>query len=247
MSIQRRKAMGLIGATATGLWTGPGGGSQAADGKPHPAARAGQQEFFAPVEGMHLYLCGFHTGKANPEFQIEVQHYCHVGQDLHQCVIFDRTEKQAKLLGVEYIITDQLYSRLPDDEQKYWHPHTYEVLSGQLAAPGIPVEDEQKLMKQLIRTWGKTWHTWPDPSTKLPVGDPLLMWAVTGDGQLEPGRIRQRDDRLNVSTARSREQRTAAFNLPVPQVPQPESVDFIGRQWTAEGPDTPQELRQRSR
>jgi len=28
---------------------------------------------------------------------------------------------------------------LPDDEKRYWHSHVYEVLSGQLVAPGVPL------------------------------------------------------------------------------------------------------------
>jgi hypothetical protein len=32
---------------------------------------------------------------------------------------------------------------------------------------------------------GKAWHTWPGPSTAVPVGEPLLPWSLTGDGQAD--------------------------------------------------------------
>lgn len=30
--------------------------------------------------------------------------------------------------GVEYIISDTIFEKLPPEEQKLWHSHTYEVL-----------------------------------------------------------------------------------------------------------------------
>ena len=106
-------------------------------------------------------------------------------EEMHQCLLYDSYEKNARLIGVEYIVSDRIYRELPDAEKKYWHPHTYEVLAGGLIAPSMKPDDEQAFMKACLTTWGKTWHTWPDPSTPVPMGEPLLMWAVTGDGQLD--------------------------------------------------------------
>lgn len=80
---------------------------------------------------------------------------------MHPCLLFDATEPGAKLLGVEYIIPDELLRSLPDTEKKYWHPHTDEVMAGGLIAPGMSAEDEMKFMKAILPTRGKTWHTWP--------------------------------------------------------------------------------------
>ena len=112
---------------------------------------------------------------------------------VHQCVIFDKSGPGARILGVEYIITDELYKALPAGEKKYYHPHSYEITSGLLIAPGLGAEDEKKLMAGVLTTWGKTWHTWPDPMTAVPMGEPLLMWAVTGDGQVDETVVADRD------------------------------------------------------
>src|SRR4029078_8567178 len=101
--------------------------------------------------------------------------------------------KGARILGVEYIISDRLYRTLPAGEKKYYHPHAYEVTSGLLLAPGLAAEAEEKLMAGLVTTWGKTWHTWPDPKTALPMGDPLLMWSITKDGEMDPTLLAERD------------------------------------------------------
>jgi hypothetical protein len=156
-------------------------------------------------------------------------------------VIYDRYGANAKLLGVEYIITDELYRTLPDSEKKYYHPHAYEVLAGQLIAPAFTQDEEDKLMKFLVTTWGKTWHTWPDPSTPVPLGEPLLMWSITGDGQLDPTLLPSRDNKFNVSSNAIREHRER-YGFAVPNIPAPTSIDAIGRQWTTNGPDQPTRL-----
>ena len=158
---------------------------------------------------------------------------------MFQCILFDSSEKNAKLLGVEYIISDEQYRKLADAEKKYWHPHTYEVLAGGLIAPGMPAEKEREFMKAIMTTWGKTWHTWPDPQTDLPTGEPLLVWALTGDGQADEKVIAARDEQFKVSTPKIREQRIKDIGYKVPQVPLPKSIDDIGRQWTEKGEDKP--------
>jgi hypothetical protein len=158
---------------------------------------------------------------------------------MHQCLLYDSVGQHARLLGVEYIISDDLYRTLPDVEKKYWHPHTYEVLGGGLIAPAMTPDDELAFMKGLLLTWGKTWHTWPDPTTPVPMGEPMLMWSLTGDGQDDPNVIAARDQEFRVKTAEIRAKRIQAIGYEVPAVPPPKDMDVIGRQWTASGDDKP--------
>jgi hypothetical protein len=143
------------------------------------------------------------------------------------------------LLGIEYIVSDKLFRSLPDEEKKYWHPHTYEVLGGALVAPVMSDQAEMDFMTYLLTTWGKTWHTWPDPTTPVPLGEPLLMWSLTGDGQADLELVAERDKQFGVSMAKVQAERVEAIGYEVPQVPPPKSVATIGRQWTATGEDRP--------
>jgi Protein of unknown function (DUF1264) len=111
------------------------------------------------------------------------------------------------------------------------------VLGGGLVAPAMDEQAELDFMKYLLTTWGKTWHTWPDPAAPLPLGEPLLMWALTGDGQADQEMVAERDKRFGVSTAEVQAERVKAIGYEVPQVPPPRSVATIGRQWTASGED----------
>lgn len=197
-----------------------------------------QQGTSNPLSEMHLYLCAFHLAKKDPKLVFEAHHYCMpIADDVHQCVIFDGSGKRARILGVEYIVSDKLYRALPEAEKKYWHPHTYEITSGLLIAPGMAAADETKLMEGLIHTWGKTWHTWPDPKTPLPLGEPLLMWSAMKDGHISDETLADRDKKFKVSTADIRRRRRHIG--PVPQVDFPKSLDDLGRQWTNNGADVP--------
>ena len=207
------------------------------------AASGGADTFRAPIRNHDRFFCGFHVAKKNPKFQVTTMHFCGMrgegDYEMHQCLLYDSVSPGAKLLGVEYIVSDKLFRSFPDEEKKYWHPHTYEVLGGGLVAPAMGDEAEMDFMKYLLTTWGKTWQTWPDPTTPVPLGEPLLMWAVTGDGQEDAAMVAARDEQFGVSTAQVRAERVGAIGYEVPQVPPPESVATIGRQWTASGEDWP--------
>lgn len=177
----------------------------------------------APLNGFNIYLVGFHPMKAKPDIQLEAHHYCRqVNEDFAQCVLFDGNTAAANMNGVEYIISEKLFASLPEDERKYWHPHNGEILSGQLVAPGIPKAAERSLMKAKMNSYGKTWHVWNtghegQPADALPMGDPLLAWSFSRDGEVMPGLVGKRDRKIGIDTAATRRQRTQLQALARPQ------------------------------
>jgi hypothetical protein len=61
-----------------------------------------------------------------------------MNEDFAQCVLFDGNTSDARMNGIEYIISARVFNNLTAAERKYWHPHDYEILSGELIAPGLP-------------------------------------------------------------------------------------------------------------
>lgn len=155
-----------------------------------------------PVEALNAYLDGFHFYNGRPDVQMEAHHYCAIlNEEVIQCAIYDGNVADAKLMGVEYIISAALFAGLPEAEKALWHSHVHEVRSGQLVAPGIPEVAEHALMEKLVGTYGKTWHTWhTDQDKRLPLGVPQLMMGFTADGQADPAMVRARDERLGVDS-----------------------------------------------
>lgn len=171
----------------------------------------------APLGELNAYLDGFHFYNGNMQAQMEAHHYCgHLNEDVIQCVIFDGNGDDAKLMGVEYIVTARLFATLPPEEKHLWHSHVHEVRSGTLVAPGIPEVVERELMTKIAGTYGKTWHTWhTDQQNNLPLGTPMLMMGFTADGQASEQMIQDRDRRLGVSSGELRERRA---DIPYPPI-----------------------------
>lgn len=156
----------------------------------------------APVRAISTYLDAFHFYNGEIDEQIEAHHYVTIlDDDRMQALIYDGNGENAKLIGIEYIISARLFEQLPPEEKKLWHSHRYEVKSGIAIAPGLPAPAERALMETLVSTYGKTWHTWhahrhPD----APIGIPTLMMAFTADGQIDSALLDARDRRFGVDS-----------------------------------------------
>lgn len=166
-----------------------------------------------PVDQISNYLVGFHPSKADPQMQMESHHYCdQVNEDFAQCVLYDGNTAEARLHGIEYIVSAKLYASLPADEKPYWHPHNFEILSGQLRMPGLPDVAEDAALQEKINSYGKTWHMWKtgvhgEAGDSLPLGPPHLAWSFNRDGEAKPGLVEARDERMNFDTAAARRAR----------------------------------------
>jgi len=169
-----------------------------------------------PVKQLQAHVCGFHFYNGAMGRQVEAHHYCsHLGDEVLQCVIYDGTGKGARLIGVEYIISERLFKTLNEEERKLWHSHSYEVKGGLLTAPLLPPSAEKGLMKTLVSTYGKTFHTWQvDRGDALPLGVPQLMMGFTAPGQIRPELLQKRDAKYGVSTEEIIRDRA---DIPTPQ------------------------------
>ena len=171
----------------------------------------------SPLKAFNAYLDGFHFYNGNINAQMEAHHYVsQLNEDIHQAIIFDGNERDAKIMGVEYIISEKLFKTLDEEEKKLWHSHHYEVKSGTLIAPGIPEGAEHELMEKLVSTYGKTIHTWhTDQQRTLPIGSPMIMMGFTKDGQIHQNLVAERDKRFNIKTEQRRKNRE---DIAVPEV-----------------------------
>lgn len=193
----------------------------------------------APLKGFDVYVVGFHPAKDDPQMQMEAHHYCRVvNDDFIQCVLFDGNTKDANLIGVEYMVSESLYTALPPQERTYWHPHNFEILSGQLIAPGLPDVAEKAFLKRLLNSYGKTWHTWHTgrhdgaSGHPLPMGDPMLMWSFNRDGECDPSLEQDREAALGLDTAKTRKERQSFVSEAHPQ----EGVNALRDHFTGTSP-----------
>ena len=149
-------------------------------------SRSAQQgQTTSPVGRLGIHLVGVHVIKEALDRQYVAHHYCEeLSADLIQCAVFDSDKPGARLMDVEYVVSDAVYRSFPPEEQQYWHPHDYEVDSGLLQAPELPPEQAKALLAKIRGTHGKTWHSWAAGKDLYPLGKPELAWSITGPGQL---------------------------------------------------------------
>ncbi|MFN2507763.1 MAG: OBAP family protein [Chthoniobacterales bacterium] len=193
-----RLLIAFVFLTATGFAQSP-----AAEEKATAPQSVERDADLAPLSAIHAHVCGIHFYSGDMKRQLIAHHYCaHLSDEVLQCVLYDSEKKNARLIGVEYIVSAKIFESLPAEEKKLWHSHSYEVKSGVLTAPGASETAEKDLMKVLIGTYGKTWHMWQvDRGDKLPLGIPQLMMAFTKDGQLDPKIAAERDKLYPISVA----------------------------------------------
>ena len=162
---------------------------------------------------LHLQLDGEWVMDAN-----EVMH-----ADVRQCLLYDSDKPNARLLGVEYMITPRLFETLPPEERRLWHTHEYEVKSGLLIMPspaGVPntvwEAAETAEMGDVIPLYGKVYHFWQvDRGDPVPMGPPQLMGSFLSEekvklangGQGLEELVRERDEKFGVDTKVKAEKR----------------------------------------
>jgi len=184
---------------------------------------ASMTQNFGPVKNICAHFNAFHAYAEDPRRYIETNHYCsHVNNDVRQCQLYDSTGPGARLIGIEYMISPELYESLPSDERRLWHSHVYEVKSGMLIMPNPTVPQvawqlgEKREMEQVITLYGKVYHLWQtDKGHKLPLGEPKLMTSFTADGQLDFAEVEKRDQKFSTDY---RKNKLARSNIPSPKI-----------------------------
>ncbi|KAJ7957291.1 Oil body-associated protein like [Quillaja saponaria] len=164
---------------------------------------------FGPINKIHQHLCAFHFYSHDMTRQVEAHHFCgHQNEEMRQCLIYDGPEADARLIGLEYIVSENLFLTLPDEEKCLWHSHEYEVKSGVLFMPGIPGPIQRQDLDKVCKTYGKVFHFWQiDKGDTLPLGLPQLMMALTRDGQIYDNLAHDAEKRLGISFDKERENR----------------------------------------
>lgn len=152
------------------------------------------------------HLDAFHVDAKDKSRFLETHHYCaQLTEDFRQCLLYDSDAEGARLIGVEYMISERIYKDLDPKEKRYWHSHVFEVKSGMLVMPKpllIPEamwdQAELKEMEQTIRLYGKIFHLWQvDLGHKIPIGPPHLMTSFTAKDQFDFDKyVGERDERL---------------------------------------------------
>lgn len=154
-------------------------GAAHADG--HAAPQAGVKAPVAEVLHCPLAFEGVHLLKELPEVSQIAYHYCKpVNDDVSQCLLYDGTGPDARLIGVEYLVSGTTYEKMPPEEKVYWHDHKYEVDAGHLKSLTQTGDEEKATLAKVRTLYGKIFHTWSS-GKDYPRGPARLFWSITGE------------------------------------------------------------------
>jgi hypothetical protein len=187
--------------------TGAAVGLMSRGSHPDGHCGAGSNQNFGAVNQICAHLCALHSYAHDPSKQVIAHHYCtKISPDMHQCVLYDSPNKGAKLIGVEYLISEKLFQSLDADEKKLWHSHKFEFSSGMLAMPGMEEIAERPVVLEIADMYGKIIQTW-NPEQSLPLGAPQLMVSCTNEEMVDKELWAKKDKDTNTNSAERREAR----------------------------------------
>jgi hypothetical protein len=95
-------------------------------------------------------------------------------------LLYDGPGPDARLIGVEYLVSDEVYRKMPAEEQLYWHNHTYEVDVGLVSRPTQSPSLASATRTEGRTLWGKVYYTWASGS-EYPRGPSRFSWSDTGE------------------------------------------------------------------
>ncbi|KAK9068827.1 hypothetical protein SSX86_012943 [Deinandra increscens subsp. villosa] len=182
---------------------------------------------FKPINQMSQHACTFALYSQDMSRQIETHHFItRLNQDFLQAAVYDSDDSDARLIGIEYIVSDATFEKLPPDEQKLWHSHAYEIKSGLWIHPRMPEMIVTPELKNLAKTYGKFWCTWQtDRGDKLPLGPPSLMMSpqAEGEGVVNHELVTKRDEKYKMSKEDLVKSRI--------EIPEPEWINPMADYW----------------
>ena len=166
-------------------------------------AASGLLQSFRPISAVREHLTDILHYRRDTARQIAVHEFVtHLSEDFGQVLLFDSDTYDARLVGVQFVISKKLFDNLPEAEKSLWAPMDYAVGSGVVVAPGVPTFAEKQLLTRLRSSYAKSWIFWHvDDGNAVPAGYPALADPYTAPSQVRKDVLEARNRALGYATA----------------------------------------------
>ncbi len=126
-----------------------------------------------PAEGWALHIDAKKHFPGNED--MIAHHHCKpVSGLVAECQLYDGDADDARLVGVEVIVSPETYNSFPDEEKALWHYHKTEIPKVEATLPDLSPEEAAQIVKSLEETYGKLYILWDPSKQDLPTGEPGL-------------------------------------------------------------------------
>ena len=125
-----------------------------------------------PTDGYTIHVAATKHALTAPD--LYVHHYCKgLPNGVMQCQLYDSDKPDARLIGVEMMVPNEVWEKFNETEKKAWHAHQEELKMVSLIAPGMTEQETASLKEQLGKTHGKV-IIWWDPNREYPDSKPRI-------------------------------------------------------------------------
>lgn len=125
-----------------------------------------------PQKGFDLHVDAKHYVQTE---RVAVHHWCKtINERLVECLLFDGDTANANLIGIETIVTNDVWNTFTKEQQKEWHDHATEIIEAEATLPDTPSEEAAKIVEFLKGTHGRVIYIWNFPSDDWPTIRPFL-------------------------------------------------------------------------
>lgn len=117
----------------------------------------------SPSEGYSLHVVAPHKmddGSIGGPYH----HYCKAhSPTIIQCLLYESTEANALLIGVEYFVAKSVAREAVSFEtwNKFYHDHDVEIQTGRVQILDLPPDEVKKIAAAAAQTDGIIFHLWP--------------------------------------------------------------------------------------
>ena len=126
-----------------------------------------------PTEGWTLHIDAKRHFPSKPN--LLAHHYCkEVSGGLTECQIYDSDSPDAKLVGVEVIVSPETYKTFSAAEKARWHYHKTEIPKVSATLPDLSPAEAAKVVREIEGTYGKVYLLWEPGKGQPAVGQPSL-------------------------------------------------------------------------
>ena len=126
-----------------------------------------------PTEGWGLHIDAKLHVPGKPD--MVSHHYCKaVSGGFTECQLYDGDRPDAKLIGVEVVVSPEMYKSFSKAEKSMWHYHKTEIPRVSPTLPDLSAEEAAKVAKSLEESYGKVVILWDPTKGAFPTGRPII-------------------------------------------------------------------------
>ncbi len=126
-----------------------------------------------PPDGWTLHMTAKKLFPGNPD--MTVNKYCKsVVGDMMECQIYDGNEGDSRLVGVESIVSPQMYNTFTQDEKKLWMPTKDLMQTTMTAMPELDADQFTNVATSMSNNYSKIYLLWDPGKLNLPIGSPVV-------------------------------------------------------------------------